>query len=270
MRILLSIFLLTICSLCPGQLIKTDLVHVKLVMDTSVIVPGKPFHLGLVYDIAPGWHIYWTNPGDAGLATKAEIHLPAGFTSTPIVFPMPTQFVMPGGIVCYGYNSQLMLITTVTPPADLPAGQNVLISADTKYLVCESVCIDGKQNVSFNFPVGRGAGLANIDLFNHWESLIPVPANQALIVRAITPEDDSITIQWDLPVTEVQFFPGASTAVSIGHITVVPQGQETQILFVPKYFDKTKLAPLPCVVGFLDPHGIRRAIEFPLRLRAGG
>ncbi|MFM8230851.1 MAG: hypothetical protein ACKOAL_06480, partial [Chthoniobacterales bacterium] len=35
------------------------LVEASLVADTTSIVPGKTFRLGLHLKIAPGWHVYW-------------------------------------------------------------------------------------------------------------------------------------------------------------------------------------------------------------------
>jgi DsbC/DsbD-like thiol-disulfide interchange protein len=256
-----------ICSACAGQMNGQNLVQFRFVMDTAAIEAGKPFRLGLQYDIAPGWHIYWTNPGDAGLATTVKVHGPPGFAISPIVFPAPTEFVMPGGIICYGYNTQLMLIATVTPPSDLAGKQQVAFSADTNYLVCENICLPGKQSLTSLLPIGRGSGMRNVDLFNHWSSLIPTPAAESSLIKSITSDDSSVTMIWKEPVSDVRFFPGASDSVAIQRITVLNQGNQTQILFVPKYYDKTKLGPISCVADFIDPQGVRRAVEFPITLK---
>ena len=41
-----------------------------LVADTTAIVPGKAFEVGVLLEMAPGWHTYWEYPGDAGLPTS--------------------------------------------------------------------------------------------------------------------------------------------------------------------------------------------------------
>jgi DsbC/DsbD-like thiol-disulfide interchange protein len=269
LRTVLAVLLL-VCSACAGQMNSQGLVQFRIVMDNVGIESRKPFRLGLIYDIAPGWHIYWTNPGDAGLATTVNVHLPPGFTMSPIVFPAPTQFIMPGGIICYGYHTQLMLIATVTPPADLQGKQQIAVSADTNYLVCENVCIGGKQTISSLLPVGSGEGGRNTDLFNHWSSLIPTPAAQSPLVKSISSDDSSVTIAWNEPVSGVDFFPGASNSVAIQHITALNEGKLTQILFVPKYYDKTKLGPISCVANFIDAHGVRRAVQFSITLKGSG
>ena len=36
-----------------------ELVKASLQANTSAIVPGKPFNVGLLLRMAPGWHTYW-------------------------------------------------------------------------------------------------------------------------------------------------------------------------------------------------------------------
>ena len=40
--------------------------RVTLVAEVASVAPGQPFRLALRQVLAPGWHSYWTNPGDAG------------------------------------------------------------------------------------------------------------------------------------------------------------------------------------------------------------
>ena len=43
-------------------------VAVTLLGEGASIEPGASFWVGLRQRIAPGWHTYWTNPGDSGRA----------------------------------------------------------------------------------------------------------------------------------------------------------------------------------------------------------
>ena len=51
---------------------------VSLVSDTDAVSPGTPFRIGLRIRLAPGWHTYWRNPGDAGVAPELDLALPKG------------------------------------------------------------------------------------------------------------------------------------------------------------------------------------------------
>src|SRR5947208_201936 len=64
----------------PGQMQNgRELVKASLLADQSAIRPGQTFRIGVRYQMAPGWHIYWRYPGDAGIPTKIDWKLPPGF-----------------------------------------------------------------------------------------------------------------------------------------------------------------------------------------------
>jgi DsbC/DsbD-like thiol-disulfide interchange protein len=52
------------------------LVTATLISDISSTQPGQKFRIGVLYRIESGWHIYWKNPGDAGIPTKITLRLP--------------------------------------------------------------------------------------------------------------------------------------------------------------------------------------------------
>ena len=62
------------------------------------IVPGKPFTVGLLLRMAPGWHTYWKFSGDAGLPTELKWKLPPGWKIGDIQWPIPLKTVDPGDI----------------------------------------------------------------------------------------------------------------------------------------------------------------------------
>src|SRR5580658_1441092 len=123
-------------------------VQVELLADVSAVQPGKPFWLGVKLTIDPGWHVYWKNPGDSGLPTRVKFSLPDGFTAGALEFPTPSRFVLPGNIVCFGYENSVLLLAKVTPPQTLPADSRSDCEAQVSWLVCSDVCIPGKASVS--------------------------------------------------------------------------------------------------------------------------
>ena len=86
----------------------------SLVSDTDAVAPGTPFRVGLRLRLAPGWHTYWQNPGDAGVPPELELDLPPGATAGPIVWPTP-QRVAEGALMTYAYTGDVLLPVTVTP-----------------------------------------------------------------------------------------------------------------------------------------------------------
>ena len=79
---------------------------VTLVSDTDRIAPGVPFRAGLRLLLAPGWHTYWQNPGDAGIPAELTLTLPAGAAAGPIIWPAPDR-LMEGVIATYAYTGEL-------------------------------------------------------------------------------------------------------------------------------------------------------------------
>jgi DsbC/DsbD-like thiol-disulfide interchange protein len=67
-------------------------VTATLVSETRSIVPGRQLHLALRQQMAPGWHTYWSNPGESGLPTTINWSVPRGFRAGPILWPTPERF----------------------------------------------------------------------------------------------------------------------------------------------------------------------------------
>src|SRR3954470_10939781 len=96
------------------------LVEAKLLADTTAVVPGKPFLVGWLLKMAPGWHTYWQFSGDAGLPTETKWTLPPGWKVSEIAWPLPHKMQDPGDIDTYGYADEVLLMQLVTPPATIP------------------------------------------------------------------------------------------------------------------------------------------------------
>src|SRR5258708_5195106 len=96
-------------------------VTANLIGETRNIVPGRSFHVALRQQIQPGWHTYWSNPGDSGLPTTIDWALPPEFRAGPISWPTPERFTV-GPVVGYGYKNEVLLPVTVDVPAGLRPG----------------------------------------------------------------------------------------------------------------------------------------------------
>lgn len=48
-------------------------------------------------DVPPAWHVYWENPGDSGLPTRATIDAP-GWRLGEARYPGPERISAPGGL----------------------------------------------------------------------------------------------------------------------------------------------------------------------------
>ena len=55
-----------------------ELVTASLVTDVGAIQAGQRFRIGILYQIEPGWHIYWKYPGDSGHPDKDRLEATSG------------------------------------------------------------------------------------------------------------------------------------------------------------------------------------------------
>ena len=148
------------------------LVTASLVSDTAGIVPGKPFEVGVLLEMAPRWHTYWEYPGDAGLPTAIAWTLPEGFVAGPIQWPLPDRVIEPGEIEVYAYKDKVLLLTAIVPPAKI-AEKTVTLRAKVDWLVCEEICIPGSADLELSLPVTNEATEANAELFSAFRKLLP-------------------------------------------------------------------------------------------------
>ncbi len=127
-------------------------VQVELLSEVTWVQPGAPFFLGVRQRMAPGWHTYWTNPGDSGLPTRMRWELPEGFTAEPFLWPTPQAISAPP-LVSYGYEREVLLLARVTPPATLAPGGDVTLGGRLDWLECEKACLPGKAQLDLVLPV---------------------------------------------------------------------------------------------------------------------
>ena len=202
------------------------LVKASLVADTSAIVPGKPFTIGLFLNMASGWHTYWQYPGDAGLPTSIEWDLPPGFKAGAIQWPIPEKESDEGDLQSYIYKDEVMLLVEVTPPAKIDAKQ-VPIGGKASWLVCSKICVPGEANVSLSLPVAAEGKPANVDLFAKYRALLPVIGDKDFTAKWNNGKDSAelqfnatMPREWSPSSPEgpkVDFFPLPAPGMTVEH-----------------------------------------------------
>ena len=161
---------------------KVDQVHIRLIAEQQALVPGQRQWFGLVLDHEPGWHTYWRNPGDSGLATTAIWRLQDA-TGTSVAEPRlisqawPTPSRLPvGPLANYGYENQVVLGFELEIPKGLSGSRQLI--AEASWLVCKDVCIPGEAKLALDLPVVATAQQAppgpDAPLFAQMRGRVPV------------------------------------------------------------------------------------------------
>lgn len=118
-----------------------------LVSSLTTARPGSTFDVALRLRMEDGWHVYWKNPGESGLAPSIAWKLPAGWKAGPIEWPAPERLEK-DGIVNYAYAKEVSLLIPVTVPANAKVGSSVTLGGAIQWLCCREACIPGQANGS--------------------------------------------------------------------------------------------------------------------------
>ena len=251
-------------------------VEVSLAASTAHVEPGKPFDVGVLLRMQPGWHVYWRNPGDAGLPTSVRWAAPPGFVVSALSWPVPRRFDQPGGVVGYGYADAVLLRSTVTaPPA--PAAQGpVALRAEVGWLACEQICIRGKK--SLDLMLGGDGAAANPAVFAEWAPRFPLEAGAVgtpatVTARGGVPADGSVggvtvTLDWKEAPASVEWFPPDDHALAVEAATSRTDGARTLLTFRAKRLPGEQLngSTLESVVAWTDASGKRHGLRVPIDL----
>src|SRR5579863_884835 len=135
-----------------------------------------PLKLGLHFQLEPGWHIYWKNPGDAGQAPRIHWTSPSGVDGGEIDWPAPDRLTA-GPLVDFGYEQDVLLPMSLDFPAGAMNEKWLELRGEVRALICREVCIPGRAEVSLYVPVQDDATAANPQvavLFSRAESRLPV------------------------------------------------------------------------------------------------
>jgi thiol:disulfide interchange protein/DsbC/DsbD-like thiol-disulfide interchange protein len=241
-----------------------ELVHATLVADTTAVVPGKAFNVGLLLRMAPHWHTYWKFSGDAGLPTEIKWKLPSTWQAGPILWPIPLKTTDPGDIQTYGYEDEVLLIQRITPPAKTD-NERVRLAADASWLVCERICIPGGASLQLELPVSANNEPANVELFARYQRLLPQTWPDANIASAKWSRNGS---ELRLATTSVSlagypavdFFPVPPPEVVIGHPSIGSRDGGEIVFRIPVESAPKNLSAMDGLVVFgQHPNGNDRA-----------
>jgi thiol:disulfide interchange protein/DsbC/DsbD-like thiol-disulfide interchange protein len=241
-----------------------QLVKAELLADTTTIVPGKPFTVGLLLQMAPGWHTYWKFSGDAGLPTELKWNLPAGWRIGNIQWPIPLKTIDPGDIETYGYENEVLLMQEITPPSKL-GDSSAKLSTEANWLVCEKICIPGSATLQLDLPVAATSQPANADVFARYRRLLPRNLPGTNVAHADWSRSASdlrlkITSETLVKYPAVDFFPLPEQETIVGHPAVQSRSNNEIVFRIPLESAPKDLSSMAGLVVFAQqPNGDVRA-----------
>ncbi|MBE7211919.1 MAG: cytochrome C biogenesis protein, partial [Gluconacetobacter diazotrophicus] len=242
--------------------VRTDHDTATLVSDADNFAPDRPVGLGLRLRLAPGWHTYWSNPGDAGEPATVQVSATGGGTGQTAVIEWPVPERLPEGpLMSFAYTGDVLLPMRLVPVAGASPDAPMTVKATADWLACSNVCVPEHGEFTLSLPRGEAKPSAEAPLFAAARAKLPTPSPFTARIAS----DGTFTLAGDglspRTVASAIVFPAATgvidqaapqqASVTSGLVTVplkpVPSG------FKPD-------APFDAVVVLRDPTGADRAL----------
>ena len=275
-NILIFMAFVCIASYGYGQVHKTDQIEVELVSETTNVVAGETFWLGIRLNPIEHWHTYWKFGGDSGVETfTSEWEIPVGSVVGDIVWPIPEWTPFLGSeLVTFTYEREVILPLPVTVPADYDQATFDL-TTKIDWQVCEEICIPGDAVFSLSLPVAD-----RLEIDDRWvagfaesRELTPVPLDEHNLISQFNAHDDKVNVMVRAlngefeNVDEAYFFPTERRIMKYApYRKVMVDGDRIQISTEQHRRYPTDLNELVGTLKLIDDDGSWRAFDIAPRL----
>lgn len=155
---------------------------VRLLAAADAVGEAASLRLGLHFQLAPGWKIYWRTPGDAGYPPKLDWAGSTNVGEAVILWPAPKRFVL-AGLQNHGYAGEVVL------PLEVPvirSGQPAGLRLSLDYLACAQICVPMQAALALDLPAGTAQPSAFAHLISRYAAQVPGAGDRhGLAVAAI-------------------------------------------------------------------------------------
>lgn len=194
----------------PARYLKADLIS-----ETAGPRPGSTILIGIRMSPQPGWHGYWSNPGDSGIAPSGTWSAPAGITFGSLLHPAPSLMVA-DDMTSFIHAGPHVLLAKMQVPATVRRGARLPIVAKLRWAACTPTkCVPLKATLRLDLVAGSGKPGPDADLIRAVAAKLPGPAPNGTYVR------DGKAVRLSLPASlrldwrKTAFFPDDSAPLDI-------------------------------------------------------
>lgn len=125
---------------------------------SASVKAGESFKTVIRLVVDEPWHVYWYNPGEAGMETSIELKLPHGWTSSGLLHPIPKKFKT-GGLHGYGHGGTVDYALTLNAPENFKGSADIL--GNVVWLSCnDDACIPGEMLLKLKLMNGKAIDAA--------------------------------------------------------------------------------------------------------------
>ncbi|ANY19742.1 Thiol:disulfide interchange protein DsbD precursor [Tsuneonella dongtanensis] len=253
---LLAAICALIAALLPGFALaqeRANHIAARLVAEGPV-EPGRPLTLAIAFDPEPGWHGYWSNPGDAGYGMELDWQLPEGWQAGESQYPVPRKLVI-GGLMNHVYKGPYAVLVDLAVP-ERAAVQNIApIVVDAQWLACtDEICVPEQARLTLDLSSAPPQPTA----FDRWRAAIP-----ALLDRPVTYAIDGKRLRIAVPLPaavalpEPHVFVGQRDLVQYAAVQTFSREGDLLIAEIPLADAVVAPDPISGILSFGDGDGVR-------------
>ena len=179
-------------------------------------------------EIAPGWHIYWQNPGDTGDPTTLTYFNTPYYDESEQTRSAPEKIVFNELINTYLHHQQLYIKNTINLK-NITDITSVPFELVLSYSVCQEECLPEKINLKFDLPITPNAAQNPIYLpeLLAAENSFPLPINST-----VKTDNNTATVTFtDNILTDCSFaefvsnYPKKSIIADLPQTTIISKNQ---------------------------------------------
>jgi len=237
---------------------------------TLLVLEDRPSEVtvGLYIELAPGWYLYWLNPGDAGLAPEVRWILPTGYVAGKLRFPTPVKFSH-GGITTYGFKEETLLLCDIRMSPLRSAHDKPVISAVLGWMACKESCLTGETTVNLSLSSPSSALIQKSrSVFSRFAKRYPqtiaaaeLTANEARLIKSPGGWTMEIPLSGRQADRVTDFYPYPLDEFVINHKGI---GLKEGRLIIPIAPSKAS-APLSVFSGLLIIDGAGFKVSIPVK-----
>lgn len=183
--------------------------------------PGSTVLVGIQMNPRPGWHGYWSNPGDSGIAPSVRWVAPEGISFGPLMHPAPTLLTA-DGISSFVHEGAHLLLSKLSVRRTVAPGTAIPVKAELNWAACTATqCVPLRTTLNLELTAGSGAKTPGAAVLKAAERRLPEKAPDGTFL------DDGKHRRLLLPASirlnpeKVRFFPDSNEHFSTAQGEVV-------------------------------------------------
>jgi thiol:disulfide interchange protein/DsbC/DsbD-like thiol-disulfide interchange protein len=209
---MLAAFALTFSARAhAAAFVDTEYTKTEIIAETNGFAPGETVWFAVRQQVRENWHVFWVNPGDAGIPLSLKWTLPEGYSTGDILHAAP-EFIPVGPLASYAHEGVPVFLVSVTAPPSAAPGDVVNVVIDATWQTCEEICVPEDGRFEFEMPVVASLELRseNVALFDAARRALP-PLHQGAAQFARVEQSYELRINdWrETEAQEIFFFPEA-------------------------------------------------------------